>query len=112
MVEVVCGVRMGVGVGHVGNGGQGLVSSEGNVSMADGGGARWRDCCRFPMRFSESSGKTAHTVSHSHWILVSSFCRLACKEEEVKVIEAFIDQFARRSVGGSKGLNGLWTWWG
>ena len=46
MVEVVCGVRMGVGVGRVGNGGEGLVSSEGNVSMADGGRARWRDCCR------------------------------------------------------------------
>ena len=112
MVEVVCGVRMGVGVGRVGNGGEGLVSSEGNVSMADGGRARWRDCCRFPMRFSESSGKTSHTVSHSHWILVSSFCGLACKEEEVKVIEAFIDQCARKSVGGSKGFNGVWTWWG
>ena len=43
---------------------------------------------------------------------MSSICGLACKEEEVKVIEAFIDQCARKSVGGSKGLNGVWTWWG
>ena len=36
-----------------------------------------------PMGFSESSGKTSHIVSHSHSILLISFCRLACKEEEV-----------------------------
>ena len=49
---VVCGVRMGMGVGGVGNRGEVVVSSGGNVSVADGGadggGARWRDCCRFP----------------------------------------------------------------
>ena len=84
MVEVVCGVRMGVGVGRVGNGGEGLVSSEGNVSMADGGRARWRDCCRFPMRFSESSGKTSHTVSHSHWILVSSFVGWPARKRKLR----------------------------
>ena len=48
VVEVVCGVRMCVGVGGVGNKGEGVVSSGGNVSVADGGGARLRDCCRFP----------------------------------------------------------------
>ena len=48
MVEVVCDVRMGVGVDGVGNRGEGVVSSGGNVSVADGGGARSRDCCRFP----------------------------------------------------------------
>ena len=48
MGEVICGVRMGVGVCSVGNRGEGVVSSGGNVSVTDGGGARWRDCCRFP----------------------------------------------------------------
>ena len=52
MVEVVCSVRMGVGIGSAGNRGRGVVSSGGNVSVtdsvADGGGARWRDCFTFP----------------------------------------------------------------
>ena len=51
LVEVVCSMRMGVGIGGVGNRGGGVVHSGGNVSVtdggADGGGARWRDCCRF-----------------------------------------------------------------
>ena len=47
-VEVVCGLKMVVGVDGVGNRGEGVVSSRGNVSVADGGGAKWRDCCRFP----------------------------------------------------------------
>ena len=45
-VVVVCGVRIGVGVGSAENRGESVVSSGGNVSVA-GGGARWRDCCRF-----------------------------------------------------------------
>ena len=53
-VEVLCNMRMGVGVGGLGNRGGGVVSGEGNVSVTDGGGygggARWRDCCRFPNR--------------------------------------------------------------
>ena len=52
VVEMVCSVIMGVGIGGVGNRGWGVVSSGENVSVtdggADGGGARWRDCCRFP----------------------------------------------------------------
>ena len=48
MVELVGDVRMGVGVDGVGNRGEGGVSSGGNVSVADGRGARSRDCCRFP----------------------------------------------------------------
>ena len=48
MVEVVFSVRMGVGVGGAENRGEGAVSTDGNVSVADGRGARWRDCCRFP----------------------------------------------------------------
>ena len=52
VVEVVCSVRMGVGIGSAGNRGRGVVSSGGNVSVtdvvADGGGARWRDCFTFP----------------------------------------------------------------
>ena len=48
MVEVVCGVRMGLGVGGVGNRGEGVLSSGGNDIVADVGGARWRDCCRLP----------------------------------------------------------------
>ena len=41
MVEVVCGVRTGVGVG-----GAGVVINGGNVSVA-GEEARWRDCWSF-----------------------------------------------------------------
>ena len=40
VVEVVCGVRMGVAVGGVRATGNGVVSSGGSVSVADGGGAR------------------------------------------------------------------------
>ena len=53
MVELLCSVRMGVGVGSVENRGRGVVSGGGNASVADGGadsggrGAKWRDCCRF-----------------------------------------------------------------
>ena len=57
--------------------------------------------------FPESSRKTSHTVSHSHSISVMSFCRLAWKEEVVKVIEALIDQCVGRSVGGVEWLIGL-----
>ena len=35
------------------------------------------------MGFSESSEKTSHIVSHSRLIPLISFCKLACKEEEV-----------------------------
>ena len=52
VVEVICSMRVGVGIGGVGNRGGSVVSSGGNVSVtdggADGGGARWWDCCRFP----------------------------------------------------------------
>ena len=48
VVKVLCGLRMGVGVGGVGNRGEGMMSSGGNVSVADGGGARWKDCCKVP----------------------------------------------------------------
>ena len=59
------------------------------------------------MGFSESSEKTSHTVSHSCSISAIYFCKLAWKEEVVEVIEALTDQRVGRSVGGSKGLNGL-----
>ena len=39
---------MGVGVDGVGNRGKGVVRSRGIVSVADGGRARSRGCCRFP----------------------------------------------------------------
>ena len=61
------------------------------------------------MGFPESSGRTSHTISHSHSISTMSFYRLAWKKEVIKVNEALIDQCVGRSVGGSKGLNGLWT---
>ena len=52
VVEMFCSVRMGVGVGGVGDRGGSVVSGGGNAGVADigtdGGGARWRDCCRFP----------------------------------------------------------------
>ena len=41
-------MRIGVGVGSVRNREEGVVSSGGNFIVADGGGAWWRDCCRFP----------------------------------------------------------------
>ena len=51
VVEVFCSVRMGVGVSGVGSRGGGVVSGEGNASVADSGAggeeARWRNCCRF-----------------------------------------------------------------
>ena len=47
MVEMVCCVRMGVAVSGVRNRGEGVVSSAGSISVADGGGARWKDYCRF-----------------------------------------------------------------
>ena len=61
------------------------------------------------MVFVESSGKTSHIISHSSSISTMSFCRLAWKEEVVKVIEALIDQRVGRSVRGNKDLNGLRT---
>ena len=62
-----------------------------------------------PMGFSESSGKTSHIVSHSCSISAMSLCRLTCKEELVKVVETLIGRHVQRSVGVSKGLNGLQT---
>ena len=46
VVEVFYSVTMGMGVGGVGNRGS-VESGGGDASVADGGGARWRDCCRF-----------------------------------------------------------------
>ena len=48
MVEVVCGVRIGVAIGCVGTRGEGVVTSGGSASVADGGGVRWKDCSRCP----------------------------------------------------------------
>ena len=59
--------------------------------------------------FLESSGKSSHTVSHYCSISVMSICRLAWKEDMIKLIEVFADQRVGKSVGGSKGLNGLWA---
>ena len=59
--------------------------------------------------FLESPGKTSHIVSHSRSISTISFCRFACKEEVVQVIELLIDRRVERSVGEIQGLNGLWT---
>ena len=41
-------MKLGVRVRGVRNREEGEVSSEGNVIVADGGGAMWRDFCRFP----------------------------------------------------------------
>ena len=97
MVEVLCGNR-----------GEGVVSSGENVSVISGG-ANGEIVAGFPMGLLENTGKTSHTVSHSRLILVMSFCRLAWKEKMVKLIEELTDQRRWRSVGGSKGLSGLWT---
>ena len=55
MVEVVCGVRMGLGVGGVGNRGEGVLSSGGNDILEELGGGI---VAGYPMGFSESCGKT------------------------------------------------------
>ena len=51
MVEVFYSVTMGVGVGGVQNRGISVEGGGGDTSVADGGadggGARWKDCCRF-----------------------------------------------------------------
>ena len=47
MVEVFYSVTMGVGVGGMGNRGISVEGGGGDVSVADGGGARWEDCCKF-----------------------------------------------------------------
>ena len=83
VVEVFCSVRMGVGVGGVGDRGvveEMLVWLILELMVEELGGGI---VAGSPMGFSESSGKTSHIVSHSHSILLISFCRLACKEEEV-----------------------------
>ena len=51
-MEVVSGVGMSLRDGDAGNKGDGVMSSEGDVDVA-GGGARWRECCRFPKIFGE-----------------------------------------------------------
>ena len=48
VVELVCGLRICVGVGDVGNRGEGVVRSAANVGVGDGGEARCRDCYMFP----------------------------------------------------------------
>ena len=53
VVEVVCGVGMGVGVGGVKNRVESVVSSGRNFTVADGGGI----IAGSPMEFLESSGK-------------------------------------------------------
>ena len=51
VAEVFCSMTIGVGVGTVRNRGGSVKSGGGDASVAcggaDGGGARWRDCCRF-----------------------------------------------------------------
>ena len=78
---------MGVGVGGVGNRGERMVSSGGNVSVTDGGvmveELGGRIVAGSPIGFLESSGKTSHIVSDSRSISAMSFCRLVCKEEVV-----------------------------
>ena len=81
VVRVICGVRMSVGVSSVGNRGEGVADSG-----AGGGGT-----VAIPRWDFQSFGKTAHIISHSGSIFVMSFCRLACKEEVVKVVETLID---------------------
>ena len=46
-MEVFYSVTMCVGVGGVENRGRSEESGGGDASVADGGRARWRDCCRF-----------------------------------------------------------------
>ena len=101
MLEVVSGVGMGVRVGGAGNRGDDVVSSGGDVGVA-GGGARWRDCCRFPEdNFGQLWEDPPYCLPYT-LILAMSFCRLAWKEKVVKVAEALTDQRAGRRVEGVK----------
>ena len=47
VVEVFYSLAMGVGVGGLQNRGRSVESGGGDASVTDGGGAKWRDCCRF-----------------------------------------------------------------
>ena len=47
VVEVFYSVTMGVGVGGVGSRGRSMASGGGDASVADGGGAKYRYCCKF-----------------------------------------------------------------
>ena len=51
LVQVFYSVAMGAGVGGVGNRGRSVESRGGDASLAhgraNGGRARWRDCCKF-----------------------------------------------------------------
>ena len=85
---VVCGVRMGVEVCCVGTREESVVSSGRSVSVADGRGTGWRDCCRLPNGI---SGKLWEDLPYSFPFILSIgdvSCRLVWKEEVVKVIEA------------------------
>ena len=87
MVEVFYSVTMGVGVGGVGNRGRSVESGGGDASVADGGadggGARWRVCCRFPDGiFRELREGLPYCLPFTLDIMIS-YRRLACKEEVV-----------------------------
>ena len=74
-----------MGVGGVGNR-RGSVESGGGDGGADGGGARWRDCCRFSDEiFRELREDLPYRLPSRSILLISliSFRKLACREEVV-----------------------------
>ena len=83
MVEVFYSVTIGVGVGGVGNRGRSVEGGGGDASVADGGGARWRDCCRFSNGIFKELQEDPHIASHSCSMSLIYFRKLACKEEVV-----------------------------
>ena len=94
-MKKVSGVGMGVEGGGAGNRRDAVVSS-GGVGVA--GGELHGGIVAGSLRFSESSGKTFHTVSHSCSMSEISFCRLAWKENVVKVVKVLTEQHVGRSV--------------
>ena len=104
VVEVVCGVGMGLSFGGAGIREEGV----GCVSVS-GGGVRWRHCCRFPnVIFGELWEDLPYCLPFRLYI-DDGFLQVGLERKMVKVIEAPTGQRVEKSVGGSKSLNGLWA---
>ena len=87
------------------------MSGGGNVNVADGGadggGARLRDCCRFPdgvfkELLEDLPYRLPFTLDIPLWVGLQVRGSLGDRD-------TYMDQRGGKNVGGSKGLNGLRT---